>query len=363
MNDQIYAPVCIPTLNRYKHLSQCIEALAQNPLAKYTELYISVDYPPNQNYTEGYNKVCEYLKRGVAGFKEVHLFWQKKNLGAYRNMDFLKKLVISKYDYFICLEDDQIVSANFLDYMNQALQEYKDNPKVAGIGGRNEIMFHVEKKAPVYADVMEKMGYNVFMDYSGAHIGTWSAKETELVKRWNFDFLYKIITSKELSHKLINISKQTYTACVNGYLYRAKYMFYENTRQLSPIDYARLIWGIVNDYYTVLPTKAKMKTIGLDGSGLHCEIVPGGDPAVLDTDQGFMLKPCDKYDPEGILALFPSTELYDKKSFIIARFLAFWCCNFGRKSAIRMGKIIDFFDFIYKKIYRIIWIMYRPIKN
>ncbi len=35
----VYAPIIIPTLNRYEHLKRCVKSLQQNGWAKYTELY------------------------------------------------------------------------------------------------------------------------------------------------------------------------------------------------------------------------------------------------------------------------------------------------------------------------------------
>ena len=57
----VYAPIIIVTLNRYEHLKRCIESLQKNGWAKYTELYISVDYPADESHWEGYGKVRERL--------------------------------------------------------------------------------------------------------------------------------------------------------------------------------------------------------------------------------------------------------------------------------------------------------------
>ena len=54
----IYAPVMIITFNRPQHLKRCIESLQRNEYAKYTELYISVDYPRTEDCKEDWQKVC-----------------------------------------------------------------------------------------------------------------------------------------------------------------------------------------------------------------------------------------------------------------------------------------------------------------
>ena len=62
LENRICAPIIIPTLNRHEHLKKCIESLQKNKLAKQTELFISVDFPPNEKYKVGYEKVVEYLQ-------------------------------------------------------------------------------------------------------------------------------------------------------------------------------------------------------------------------------------------------------------------------------------------------------------
>lgn len=53
---------------------RCIESLKNNFYAKYTDLYISVDYPPSEKYVKGYEKVKEYLSIPIDGFREVHCY-------------------------------------------------------------------------------------------------------------------------------------------------------------------------------------------------------------------------------------------------------------------------------------------------
>ena len=71
----INTPVLIPTLDRYEHLKRCVESLTENPEAKDTELFISVDYPPAEKYVEGYEKIRNYVPT-ITGFRDVHLYYQ-----------------------------------------------------------------------------------------------------------------------------------------------------------------------------------------------------------------------------------------------------------------------------------------------
>ena len=53
----IYAPVLIPTLCRYDHFIRCLESLKKNTWAKYTEVYIAVDYPAKESHWDGYKRI------------------------------------------------------------------------------------------------------------------------------------------------------------------------------------------------------------------------------------------------------------------------------------------------------------------
>ena len=56
-----YAPIYIPTLCRDEHFITGLESLKKNRWAKYTDVYIALDYPAKESHWEGYRKICEYL--------------------------------------------------------------------------------------------------------------------------------------------------------------------------------------------------------------------------------------------------------------------------------------------------------------
>ncbi len=61
----IYAPVLIPTLNRYDHLRQCLESLSRCSWADKTDVFVALDYPPEVNrekYEEGWQCNKAYLR-------------------------------------------------------------------------------------------------------------------------------------------------------------------------------------------------------------------------------------------------------------------------------------------------------------
>ena len=137
----IYAPVLIPTLNRYEHLRQCLESLSKCTLAEETEVYIALDYPPSDKYVEGWQKTRGYLYSiGNMNFKKIHLIERTENYGTWNpgdkgNAKYLIADISKKYDRYIFTEDDNVFSPCFLEYMNKGLELFKDNDKVFAISG------------------------------------------------------------------------------------------------------------------------------------------------------------------------------------------------------------------------------------
>ena len=56
-----YAPVWIPTLNRFEHFKRCLESLERCTGADKTDVYVGLDYPPSDKYVEGWKKIDAYL--------------------------------------------------------------------------------------------------------------------------------------------------------------------------------------------------------------------------------------------------------------------------------------------------------------
>ena len=77
--EMCFAPIMIPTLNRDEHLRRCINSLKKNSLAAETDIYISVDFPPNEKYQEGYDRVRKFLKEEfTTGFRNIFVYTRNK---------------------------------------------------------------------------------------------------------------------------------------------------------------------------------------------------------------------------------------------------------------------------------------------
>lgn len=139
METRLYAPVIIPTLNRYKHFTHCLESLEQCAGAEHTEVFVALDYPPSEKYIAGWKKIDAYLheKENAHGFKTLKVFRRKENyfFSGKGNLSTAVKEVLKVYDRYIASEDDNVFAHRFLDFINAGLEKYKDDERVFAICG------------------------------------------------------------------------------------------------------------------------------------------------------------------------------------------------------------------------------------
>jgi len=111
-----------------------IESLLKNSLAKESELFIFSDGYKNEIDKKDVLEVRQYLKT-IDGFKNISIYESRKNKGLANSIIAGVTKIINEYEKVIVLEDDLIVSSDFLDYMNEALAFYKDDKKIWSISG------------------------------------------------------------------------------------------------------------------------------------------------------------------------------------------------------------------------------------
>lgn len=129
------APVLLFVFNRPEHTRQTIEALQRNTLAHESHLYIYSDGARHEGDVAAVEQVRSIIANDecIAGFRQVTIIEREKNCGlAYNIIDGVTTQV-NKYGKVIVLEDDLITSPYFLQFMNDALVTYRDEPQVGHI--------------------------------------------------------------------------------------------------------------------------------------------------------------------------------------------------------------------------------------
>lgn len=274
----IYAPVLIPTLNRYEHLRQCLESLSKCTLAEETEVYIALDYPPSDKYVEGWQKTRGYLYSiGNMNFKKIHLIERTENYGTWNpgdkgNAKYLIADISKKYDRYIFTEDDNVFSPCFLEYMNKGLELFKDDDKVFAISGYRW-WFPIKYENNTY--------FRQNVDYTPWGEGKWVRKNND---NFTGEWFNKQLTIRNIFSLLMRGEIN-----VLGSLF--EFARKEHRNDILIDQHMRVIMAL-KEYEVIIPVVSLVKNIGLDGSGVTMPQNSGTvedlyDSIELSTDKHF----------------------------------------------------------------------------
>ena len=180
------SPIVLFAYSRKKSLEKTINYLKKNELAKKSELFIFSDGYKSKKDKLHVDQVRSYLIK-IKGFKKIKIILRKKNLGLAKNIVSGVTEIIKKYNKVIVLEDDIIVSKNFLIYMNLCLDRFKREKKIWHINGWN------------YKFNFPKSDYNTFY-WRGMICWGWATwKDRWKNYKKNPDYLIKNWTKHKIS--------------------------------------------------------------------------------------------------------------------------------------------------------------------
>lgn len=128
------APIALFAYNRQRHLQETVEALLRNPEATDTDLFVFSDGPKNESAAEAVSEVRDYLK-SIAGFHSVTVIEREHNLGLGKSIIDGVSTVCASRGRVIVLEDDLVTAPHFLEYMNDGLNAYAEDLRVASVLG------------------------------------------------------------------------------------------------------------------------------------------------------------------------------------------------------------------------------------
>ena len=240
------SPIIFFACNRPEHTLKVLSALKKNKLSKKSSLIIYIDKPIKKIDMMLYLKVVKIIKN-TSGFKNKKIILRKKNFGLAKNFMYGLSDVFKKYDRAIILEDDNLVSPYFLDYMNKALDLYKKEKTVSSIYS------YFPKTREKLPDTFFLKGSWTFTWGIGIWRRSWRLFEVDgtkllkkidnknLKKEFNFNNSYDWYSMLERS-----INKQNQSWSIKWYAST----FLKNT-------------------FTLFPQYSLSKNIGMDGTGIN----------------------------------------------------------------------------------------------
>ena len=240
------APIAFFAYNRPEHTKRSLESLSKCEGAAESELFIFCDGPKKPEDEEAVKEVRALLKnRKWCG--KVNIIERDENMGLANSIISGVTETVNRYERIIVLEDDLILSPQFLNYMNDALEIYKDNPRVMHISG---YMFPVREKLP------ETFFYRVASCWGWA---TWK-------RAWD-----RFENDPNKLMKDIEKTGRKWDFNING-----SYVFYNFLLEQAAgkLDSWAIPWYasvFLADGLCLHPGRSLVQNIGYDGSGIHCE--------------------------------------------------------------------------------------------
>lgn len=266
------APVIIFVYNRPEHTKKTIRALAENYNAKETDVYIFCDGFKSDLDNRNIKLVRKYIDSvpEKKHFKKVVIRKADVNKGLANSVIDGVSEIIQKYGRAIVLEDDLVSTKDFLQYMNSALEYYKNNESIWSISGYN-----------IPIDIPSDYSHDVYLSYRACSWGwaTWR-------DRWgkvDWDVIdYNDFKNNQELRKKINRGGRDMANMLD-------------MQMQGEIDSWAIRWCYTQskfDMATVYPVESRIKNIGLDGSGTH-----SGVNSHYDIELNSQLKSCNFDDP------------------------------------------------------------------
>lgn len=240
------AVVAIFCYKRAAKLKRSIEALLQNPECKTTDIVFFNDGFKNENDKEGVLETRKYID-SVKGFRNVTRMYRDRNFGTGANFHDGLSYMCNNYDQFIVVEDDLVVSSNYLKYMNEALHFYANEPSVFCITGYS---FPLQLNGYTYDTVM----HNRMCSYGWA---SWSNRVKHVI--WDSAGLTKLIQTSPDFKKRLNTEGLD--------LYRM--LLKQISGKISTWDIQFQVHISENQLKVVYPVVSKVINIGFDNESTN----------------------------------------------------------------------------------------------
>lgn len=247
----MYAPVVLFVYNRPFHTEQTLNALASNIEAVDSELYIFCDGVKIGASIEDVNNInlVKKIVRNENRFKKVNLIIREYNIGLANSILNGVTEVVNKCGKIIVLEDDIVVTKDFLYYMNKSLHIFKNNKNVFHINGfNNESNLQFLLNDYYFLNFMSCWGW-----------ATWRDRWSQLNLDFNYFYDKLLIDEKAMSRfnygKTLSFDNQL-EANIKGEIKTWAILWYATVN--------------FNKGLCLTPKYSLVNNIGMDGSGVHC---------------------------------------------------------------------------------------------
>jgi hypothetical protein len=231
--------------NRPDHLKECLASIELNDDMRLLDVYIFIDGPANHDAKASSEHVLDIAKEFAQTHPNCVVSYSDRNLGLRQSIISALSALFSKYEGIIIVEDDLVVSRDFIQFMIKMLIKFANDKKIGSISGFAEAQFPLFVPSDLIAARRQSCwGW-----------ATWS-------DRWNsISWDDSELDSNELKTNVSLLSsigwdlKQIYKAQIAGNI--SSWAIHFDTHA------ARNQWRSLQPRYTLV------RNNGMDGSGTH----------------------------------------------------------------------------------------------
>ena len=226
---------------RASKLKSCIEALLTNPECSSMDIIFFSDGYKGENDKKGVLETRDYID-SITGFKNVIKHYREKNFSTGPNFRTGLQYLCDNYDEFIVVEDDLIVSNNYIKYLLDALVFYKDEQSVFCV---TAYVYPIQ--APDY--YYDTIVYKRFCSYGW---GGWSNRFKNVV--WEEADLQKLMDTSPGFTKRLNAEGRDLVRMLKKQI----------NGTISTWDVQLQVHVAENRLKVIYPTLSKVNNIGFD---------------------------------------------------------------------------------------------------
>ena len=247
------APILVFVYNRPEHTKNLLESLERCTELKKSKIYFFSDFYKAGNEKEKINVLR--VRKIIKKFSEKHkakIIYNKINKGLYNNVINGINFVFKKNSKAIILEDDLLLSPNFLKFMNISLNKYKKFKNVAQVSGYSYPL-SLKNKNAYFLKLTSCWGW-------GIHRKSWFEFTNFISKKKNVMSIYK---------NMIKFNK-----IKRNFNFNESFNYFRILKK--QINSSIASWGIlfylfcfVKKKITLFPPYSLVKNLGFDGSGNH----------------------------------------------------------------------------------------------
>lgn len=268
------APIVLFTYNRPAHTQKTVEALRANAGAAESDLFVYSDGPKRDQHHASVMAVRDYLPT-ITGFRSVSIIARPRNMGLAASVISGVSEVLEQHGRAIVVEDDLITAPDFLAFMNEALTVYQGRPDIFSVTGYNYPL----AIPPDYP-------HDAYLSYRSSSWGwgTW-ADRWQKVDWAVSDFGAFLRDNAELQRfarggdDLLAMLKLQMEGKLDSWSIRFDYAHYKH------------------DATCLHPVRSRLRNIGFDGSGIHCDVSDEYDVELDSVGKPFLLPPDLAIDP------------------------------------------------------------------